>query len=129
MKKSLCLISAFAVLLVASYASAGGRATSPVVIDSVNRTAYGNLGDARNSSDSTQYIGCMSWSAPGFLSGSCFAVNTAGTYVSCYTTDAKIVSVIQSLSPDGFLSFNWNASGNCATLYTINTSWTSPKVP
>jgi len=83
---------------IGSVAYAGYTLTAPVVVTSA--IAYGSLVDARDSADSTQYIGCymqVFGSTSTALSGSCVARNTSGAVLSCATTDPNELEVIASL--------------------------------
>ena len=85
------------------------------------------MGSARNSSDSTQYIGCY---FEGYTSGSqyilCFANNSSGTYGSCTSSDPRLMALGPKPSPpDSLLEFSWNSSGACTFLEVANVSYLS----
>ncbi len=85
--------------------------------------ADGDIGAARNSADGQQYIGCEATATL----GSCYAVNSAGVYKSCSTTDAGQLAVIRSLHGDGHLFFSWDTSGNCVNIRIRYDSLSPPK--
>src|SRR5262249_5780944 len=95
------LLAALA-LTVASAAYAGARQTNNVIVTQ-GQSGQGAMGSARNSTDANQYIGCMNYQYSG---GSeyvfCVAVDSAKNSVSCYSTDAGIVSIAHSLAGDSF---------------------------
>src|SRR3982750_4031802 len=82
----------------ASTAVAGSQTWYEVTINTVGAKPYatGDLGYARNSADSNQYIGC---DATATLGG-CYAVNSAGLYKSCTTTDPAMIEMILTLKGD-----------------------------
>jgi len=108
-------------LLASTSAMAGFKTAQSVVISDLYQFANGMLGQVRNSSDTTQYIGCATWSGLGY----CYAVNSAGVSRSCSTSDADMLATIRSLSSDSSLMFYWNSSGQC-TFVEVDTSSDAP---
>lgn len=117
-------------------AEAGQRTTVPVFIDTVNRWAEGSLGSARNSTDLVQYIGChtVGDAAVPHSTTQCWAQNSAGVVVSCTFRNVAGSTLSPSfgvpiLSNNAYLSFSWDANGNCDDFYVEALSRYEPKKP
>ena len=119
---------ALATVLVSGSASAGVKYTGSVYASSTGRYAGGGLGYARNTSNGTEYIGCSVSQYSGSVSIYCSAQDSAGNYAGCTSTDAAFVAAARSLSTDEYMSFSYNASGTCTSLYVEHYSWNQPKV-
>lgn len=122
-------ITAFSVTvaaLVAGKAMAGYKATSYVTVNGTLRYASGAMGDARNSADANQYIGCSVDTMSGV---SCSASDSSSNYVGCYTTDATILAAVQGYTPGAYLHFQYDASGTCTELFYEKYSWWRPMTP
>jgi hypothetical protein len=116
---------ALAGLLVSTLVLAGFKAAQDVVISDSSQFANGMLGYVRNTSDTTQYVGCEAFGTSGY----CFALNSAGTYRTCVTSDSNLVANIRSLNSDSYLLFYWNSNGQCTDVVVQNSSYTPPKGP
>jgi len=114
---------ALAAAALSTTAFAGFKTAQAVVIADANKFANGDLGYARNTADSTQYIGCQ---VNGDV-GNCYARNKDGLSRSCYTSTAKWVNTIRALNGDSYLYFKWDASGNCINIIVDNGSSSAPK--
>lgn len=125
------LAAILGVLLAAGIGHAGRKLTIPVSINTTAGTASGSLGSARNSVDSTQYIGCYATLTTTTSHAGCVAVNAAGTYRSCYTYDAAFIEAIRTLTPDAHIEFAWDpaASSFCTTIFVRSMSYQEPGVP
>jgi len=110
----------FAALLVGSTLAASGVtyaglvATGEVNIWTDATTgllsANGTLRAARNSADNVQYIGCVRYAYDtGSNSALCYARMANGTYASCSTSDANMISVAETMSSAAYLYFVVNA--------------------
>jgi len=110
---------ALSLLLVAGAATAGFKTSQAVVIGS--GLANGDLGYVHNTPDTSQYIGCETYAYPNQLYGYCYAVDLAGTYKACSTTNLGMINVMSALKSDGYLLFFFDTSGNC-TFVEQNTS-------
>jgi hypothetical protein len=108
-------------------ATAGEKIDLPVTIDTVNHTASGAFGSARNSWDSVQSIACVLHSSEFSVDAQCSARNAAGVVRLCNTGNANLISVIQALPSDGYLIFSWNDSAQCTWVHVLNTSFNAPK--
>lgn len=109
---------------------AGAKNSVQVTVDTVAREAYGALGTARGTADTTQYIGCQvyaySSSTPVAF---CSARNAAGTGGSCTSSNTTIIDSARAVNGDSYVYFNWDASGNCTYLLVVNNSLYAPKQP
>ena len=134
MPKSFAIVG-FVVAATSGVALAGSKAPNPLYEVSVNtaqRQASGALGHARNSSDSNQYIGCSTLaSSVGPTSGFCYASDAKNVYVGCAIPGAwsALIAQAQSIPSDGFISFTWDAGGNCTSIMSQTTSYLAPKQP
>lgn len=100
-------------LLVSGLTFAGSSSNNPVSIwtdSSGLQQANGTLKDVRNSADNTQYIGCSRYAYDtGSNSIVCYAQSAGGAYLSCWTGDANMVRVAETLNSAGYLYFAVNA--------------------
>jgi hypothetical protein len=126
------LVIAFASLASGSIAHAGAQSAT-IGIDDVtvilapdnSGTAWGSMGFARNTPDSTQSIGC-SLQGPPLMSG-CFAVSPAGLSVKCTTSDPTFAFVVSGIASDSFVNFSWDKTGTCMTVALSTDSTRQPK--
>ena len=116
------------VLIASPSARVWAGATSPATNVVISETsgagfAYGNLGGVRNSANTVENIGCVSFFR-GFdahpLIG-CSATNAAGLSRSCWFTTTPQEGV-GALTDDSFLYFYWDATGACIDVRVINSS-------
>lgn len=111
-----------ALLVLLSGTAAWAGYTNPLAVTVTSSSAYGSLTGARDSSDSTQYIGCaLNWYGSGFYYGSCSARNSSGTSISCITTDPEMKEAISGLSSYGYASFTVS-NGQCASVHSFTYS-------
>jgi hypothetical protein len=89
------------------------------------QSANGTLRDARNSSDSVQYIGCSRYAYDtGSNSIVCYARTASGTYLSCQTANAGMVRVAETLNPASYLYFVVNSDGySCNRVIAVAASY------
>lgn len=78
----------------------------------------GNLGSARYSADSVQYIGCTNMGGSAF----CAARDAAGTVALCTTSNPTHLDVINAMNDGAFIVAFFDASGNCTTVWNYNSS-------
>jgi hypothetical protein len=120
------------VSLIAVQAFAGKKTAQEVFVNPISRYAYGALGSARNSADSTQYIGCyVDYSASEFFGG-CEAKSASGAFASCYFPAATFEIYEKILSTQGanpYFWFNWNPDGSCASFEVDSFSHYRPITP
>lgn len=132
MKRVAKLLSASVavVALTGTVAYAGLKTAFSVTINTTARTAYGQFGTARNSSDTIQRIYCRTnASSSGTEYVQCFATDLSGTYVSCYSNSAALVRSAQSIITDAYVEFDWDASSTCTEIDVLKGSHLAPKQP
>jgi len=110
-------------------ASAGSKAMLPVQVDLPHRMAYGAAGSARNAADLVQSIYCFTNATSYSIYGYCGAMTADGVFGSCYTTDAKMLQLIQVMASDGVFSFYWDENGQCTNVLSYRGSIWDPKQP
>jgi hypothetical protein len=125
-------LAAGLVALSAPSVFAGYKRSWPVYVNTSSRVAYGALGDARASSDSTQYIDCYVIYSNGSPFAACEARSSTNTFGICSfsssTTNAAI-QIIATQTASSSYYFTWDANGNCTYLNVANGSFDTPKVP
>ena len=117
---------ALGLLFAMSSAWAGLTTNNAVYIAGSNPgSAYGNINAARFSSDSTQYIGCSVFPSSnlGVTQTSCYAKNSAGTYMTCNSTSPVIAQIAASIGSTSYLWFTVT-NGSCTYLNVDN--WSAP---
>lgn len=107
------LASAFA-----SVSQAGTDVAAPVTINTASGVVTGAMGYARHTADVRQFIGCFSTG----YSASCQARDTAGTLVTCYTSNTNHLEAIKSIGDDSRIYFRYNG-GTCEAVYVYNYSY------
>ncbi|MFL5356440.1 hypothetical protein [Archangium sp.] len=125
--KKLIFVSLLAVTTAAVAGSNGGQQVS-VWTDSYGQlNANGTFKSARNSADSQQYIGCSLYAYDtGSFSATCYAYSATGQYASCFTSDADMLKVVQTLNPASYLYFVVNSDGSCDRVISVNASYNLP---
>ena len=111
--------------------SAGRKDRWPVVVDNANKVAYGSLGDARNSADTVQSIGCSVFydTANQRNQVSCSATDAAGVSAQCASQDPNLVQIGAAISSNSFVQFRWDATGACTTVFVMKSSSLTPPKP
>jgi len=97
---------------------AGTVVGGQVFIDTTNHTFSGALGSALHSADATQFIGCYTTGTSVF----CQARNTAGTLVSCATSNAAHIEAVKSMGDDSRLFVRYDG-GTCTSVIVYNHSY------
>src|SRR5262249_31465231 len=123
---SACAASA---LLLSSWALAGSKTNFPVLVNTTQMMAAGNLGTARNGADNLQLLGCQVNADSTGVWGSCIARNAAGSIGSCVSVDPGVVDAMRALNGDSYLEFHWNSTGFCTSVKVWNSSDDEPKLP
>ena len=124
-----------AVSLLAFRSFAGQKRTDEITVIPSLRTAMGSMGDARNSGDANQSIGCVVavYGSDGEgLSAYCTAQDKNGAFAYCYfpsTTIDTYVKVLQSIQPNSRFYFTWDASYRCVDLEVHSESSYRPLTP
>jgi hypothetical protein len=120
------LVVAFGLLGSSTIASAGMKAdTATVQIGS--GYALGQIGAARASGDSSQYIGCDTVAYPGYSYVSCYAMDASFKRLNCTSTDPKVMASVASMTPFSYIQFNADSSANCSLVYISNSSYWRPQ--
>ncbi len=126
--KTAMKILGVAAVCVGSFAWAGYQVSVGVQVDAATRWAYGALGSARNSSNSTEYIGCR---VTTYLSGSatvsCYARAPSNEYGSCSTSAMSLVEAARAITSDSYVRFTWLSTGECASIEVYKNSFYEPK--
>lgn len=116
--------------LIGTAAWAGAKSTNTVLVNTGARSASGSLGDARNSADTQQFIGCSITTYVGSApSLGCFAMDTSSNYVGCSSTNADLVATARSINGDSYITFTWDTFSACTSLHVTNASHGAPKQP
>ena len=117
------VVSMGALILSSSAAMAGYVASIGVTIefsDSGGGHAYGSMSGARFSDDENEAIGCGVRRYGGnnpHIYGFCNAIAPSGTpQVSCYTENPDLIESLATLSDYSFITFAWNADGECMSI-------------
>lgn len=130
------LVAAVAALGVSASVMAGAReVTRTVVVNTTERSASGQLGGARASADSTQYIGCSvhsSDSSPAqdggvFRMAFCYAKDLRGATAFCGTFDPAMIATLSTVQGDSKVDFSWNSNGDCTVITIAQISTLEPK--
>ncbi|SRR6266545_476188 len=120
------------VMIPARPVSAGTKVVSTTFITSNpdgSGMASGALGATRNSSNDTEYNGCILWADGGGPAAICQAQDAAGTTRYCYTATPRFIEVLKGSTSDEYLVFSWDAQGMCTYVAVYNFSMDGPKLP
>jgi len=121
------LVAALAAGALSFTAVAGMKTQQQVVVNEAQSSAWGDLGYARNSTNTTEYIGCYIIGSGNQGNGICTARNAAGVTRSCSTQVSAYLYTITAINSDSFVQFKWNASGQCTMLIVETNSTLMPK--
>ncbi len=114
------------VITIGRIAEAGLRAIQPVVASPTNRFGLGMLGSAYNSTDNTQFILCGVNTAANSKSMTCTAKDSTGVTVMCTTSNSNLINAVNGLPDSGYLTFNFDANGNCTSIRVEYASYSQP---
>jgi hypothetical protein len=111
---------------------AGATSEMPVEIDLVERTAQGNMLDARFSDNEFERIGCGLSStvhADGEITqqGWCQASLTKGENTICFTEHWALLDQIKAVDDYSFIKFRWDKLGDCTFIHVSTQSQYIPK--
>jgi hypothetical protein len=122
------VISAAALILASTVASAGSYQPRPVTLDLTNRTADGDMLTARDSLNPGDFIGCGIRQLSGFAWGFCQAGHSLveGDYFTCYTEDADLLEAIKALDDFSYITFTWDVDGVCTSIGNSTQSFYIP---
>jgi hypothetical protein len=121
--------------LFAVRAFAGYKSTAYITVVPSIRVAFGSIGDARNSADLNQQIGCVvtqSGIGGDHLAGYCTATDANGTGGFCSLPSTAIdgyLKAIATIQPNSYIYFEWDANYNCKDLEIYSTSNYRPLTP
>lgn len=126
MKKLLTNISV-AICLFSPLAWSGSTSDILVEIDLVERSARGNLLDARFSANEFERIGCgiSSFAFPNgetSQQGWCQASLTKGENTICFTENWALLDSIKAIDDYSYISFRWDKLGDCSSIYVSTQS-------
>jgi hypothetical protein len=125
-KSAMVVVTLLVGTLGSNLANAGAKSSAPVTVNP--STASGSLGGARNSANSTEYIGCStSWSATQGATVTCSGRDAGNESFSCSTDDPGALEAARSINGDSYLHVVWNALGQCTYLAVYNASQYQPK--
>ena len=131
MKKAIVTMLGLGVVAFGLHAAAGLKTVQPV---SITSTIFsGNLGDARSSSDTRQFIQCnIAGNTLGALFGSCGAMDAGGTSRVC-SFDARVnptfAQALATMTSSSNIAVWYNANGTCGQIQVQNSSANKPPVP
>jgi hypothetical protein len=127
--KYLLVVGSFA--LISSGAYAGATQPAPVDVDLGLQSASGDMVTARYSNDKNEFIGCGSRhfddGVTSFSFGFCQAEDQDGDQFVCVTQNADLLDRIDGISDFSFITFGWNAAGDCTRIGFSTQSFYLPK--
>ena len=131
-KRAMMVAIVVSALFVPVLARAGAKFSQTVVVSSTY--GYGNVGAARSSSDSNEYIGCTTYYNAGnsgsTIAAFCFAENSAGTFFYCQTTTPNVLQVIGTITDASYIDIGAaNNGGQCTYVEVDNYSYYAPMTP
>lgn len=122
------LLTLVSMLVFSDSLLAGEKLSYPVNINLTTREASGDLSTARSGSiyDAKSKLQCTVNSEN---SVTCQATNSSGTTASCmkYQAPQAMVNAVMNLESDGYLYFQWDASGTCTYVLTETSSHWAPR--
>lgn len=132
--RALGLGTVLGVTVAATYvatARAGAKQSKPLSIDLTNRVVSGGLGTVRATSDANQFILCSLTGTTTSLTAQCWAHDSSGSGppVICSTTNANVVSGLQKIPSDGYISYTFDANQTCTAFNVGTGSILEPKAP
>ena len=111
------LAASVALVMVSGLAWAGLQSNREVQVNLTAGTASGSVYDARVSTDTVQYIGCMIYGSAGAAPAVfCDARNSQSERVNCSSIDSAIFAIAQGISTDSFISFSCDEDGRIKSL-------------
>ena len=135
MKRLIGLGAALIGLTCVTTADAGHKAfQQPVLVTNTAaaRIAYGQVGDARASSDTVGYIGCGVRATATAKTLTCSARSATNVNALCSSTDPNLISVFSAVTSYSTIAFEWDTATptpNCTMLDVGNYSHYRPMTP
>ena len=125
MKRMIAMAMVLASVGVGATAMAGYKSSDPVAVWTAYSEAYGEMGTARNSTDTMQYIGCEIVASPtSSTEAYCTARTAAGLTAWCQTTVPALIAVVAGgTGPNVSIGFDWDANNNCTSIGISNYSY------
>lgn len=123
------ILASVASLTVCSLAHGGAKYPYPVHVETAYRYAYGSMGSARNSADTTTFIQCYMTAQPGYaVTGGCEAREASGVSASCFFANSPFhEKVLAGMNGDSEIFFTWTPDGMCDSLQVVSGSQYEPK--
>jgi hypothetical protein len=120
--------------LVGGVAGAGSYRPGPLTIDFDNKVATGDMYSARLSGNPNAFIGCGIRSpVPGYTYAFCqvnlgpvLGDGSAPESVVCFTEDPAHVAAVGALDDFSYITFRWDADGNCTSVGNSTQSFYLP---
>lgn len=116
--KFLQKILATSLLVFSSLAIAGLTQPAPVMVDTDNMFAQGDMVSARMSDNEFTFIGCgtrhlLNDDGTTFSYGFCQASVAEDSTVLCFSYDTALVDKMAEANDSSFITFAWNEAGDC----------------
>lgn len=120
--KKVSLVGALTIgsLLISSMASAGWVGNYPVSVS--DTVMSGSIGQAYNSANTTEYLGCSDTGT----SATCYGRNSAGLLKTCVTSNAGHLAAIRGAVDSAFMRVYYSG-GTCTSLFISNGSYNPDK--
>lgn len=116
-------------LIAASVVKAGFKDTH--YVHAASSYGYGTVGDARNSANGNEYIGCEVFTTTGSATTAlCFAQQDSPSYyTACSTDNAAMITAALSITSISYIELGVSAGGDCTYLTVANDSTERPSTP
>lgn len=121
-----CIFFITVMILFSTYVNAGEVRRNSVYVDVLY--AEGIVSSARFSDNDIEAIGCgtSNWldgfGGILFQFNTCFATNSQGESVVCYTENKDLIAQIQSITDSSWIAFRADENGDCSALRVSNNS-------
>lgn len=117
-------LGGLALLTAVGGAAHAGFKYNPILVSNGGSSASGLIASVRASSDTSQYIGCYvsvtgSPAAPTLI---CYANSSTNVYRSCSTTNTAFLSAVNTMTPNSYIYFAWDANAKCTNVLIENGS-------
>jgi len=118
-----------AILALSGASALAGYKTNPPIQMSPT-AAFGPMGTARNSSDSTQYMGCELYATTSFSQAICSARDPSGTSYVCSTQNDDMKKAVAAMTDGAHIVFTFSASdpSQCTSIGVKTSSRYAPPV-
>jgi hypothetical protein len=131
MKKLNIIAAGLGAALLSTTAMAGKVQPALVDVDLAGLTAGGDMTSARYSDNKEEFIGCgirkIEDGVGGIISfGFCQAEDAAGERAFCNTQNVGLLDGLSANGDYGYITFNWNADGECTRVGFSNQSFYLP---